>query len=93
MINWVDQWLHQVFNCFGRLKYRGDIMIEHRHWVLGKAKPDTVAERMATADKDKISDKLWHDLAQERINDVKKLSAYLKIQPDWSKVDTGNILV
>ena len=87
-INWVDQWLHQVFSAFGRLKYRGDIMIEHRHWVLGKAKPDVVAERMAVADKDKVSDKLWHDLVDERIKDVQKLSNYLGIEPDWSVVDT-----
>jgi hypothetical protein len=25
----------------------------------------------------------------ERIKDVRKLSEYLKIKPDWSKVDTG----
>ena len=88
-INWVDQWLHQEFSAFNRLTYRGDIMIEHRHWVLGKDTRDSVADRMAVADKDKISDKLWHDLVQERINDVNKISKYLNILPDWSKVDTA----
>ena len=87
-INWVDQWLHQVFNAFGRLKYREDIMIEHRHWVLGKNTRDNTANRMAIADVNKISDKLWYDLVQERISDVKKIADYLKIAPDWSKVDT-----
>ena len=87
-INWVDQWLHQVFSAFGRLKYRNDIMIEHRHWVLGKNTRDNTANRMAIADTNKISDKLWHDLVNERINDVKKMSEYLNIKPDWSKVDT-----
>lgn len=87
-INWVDQWLHQVFNAFGRLKYRGDIMIEHRHWVLGKDTRDRTADRMAVADVNKISDKLWHDLVDERIKDVEKLSEYLKIKPNWSVVDT-----
>jgi hypothetical protein len=92
-INWVDQWLHQLFNTFGRLKYRGDIMIEHRHWVLGKDKRDRTADRMAVADVNKISDKLWHDLVNERISDVKKLSKYLNIKPDWTKVDTeGGII-
>lgn len=89
-INWVDQWLHQVFNCFGRLKYRGDIMIEHRHWVLGKAKRDTTAERMQIADVNKISDQLWHSLVNERINDVEILGKYLNVVPDWSLVDTQN---
>jgi len=87
-INWVDQWLHQVFSAFNRLKYRGDIIIEHMHWVIGKSSHDNTATRMAIADKDKISDKLWFELVQERISDVKTLSQYLKIQPDWSKVDT-----
>jgi hypothetical protein len=87
-INWVDQWLHQVFSSVGRLKYRGDIMIEHRHWVLGKDKKDGVADRMAIADTNKISDKLWYDLVQERINDVKIVSIRTGVTPDWSKVDT-----
>ena len=86
-INWVDQWLHQVFSAFGRLKYRGDIMIEHRHWVIGKSNHDSTAVRMAQADVDKVSDKLWRTLVDERINDVKKLSSYLKIEPNWSVVD------
>ena len=88
-INWIDQWLHQVFQSVGRLKYRGDIMVEHRHWVLGKDKRDKVADRMATADKDKISDKLWHDLVQKRIEDVKLVANYINVTPDWSKVDTA----
>jgi hypothetical protein len=64
-------------------------MIEHRHWVLGKNKRDNTAERMAMADINKISDKLWHDLAGERRKDVEKLANYLKMEPDWNKVDTG----
>ena len=87
-INWIDQWLHQVFSSVGRLKYRGDIMIEHRHWVLGKDKKDNVADRMAVADVNKISDKLWYDLVDERIKDVKTVSNYMEVKPDWSKVDT-----
>lgn len=92
-INWIDQWLHQIFESVNRLKYRGDIMIEHRHWVLGKDKKDKVADRMAIADVNKISDQLWYDLVQERIKDVKTISNYLNITPNWNKVDTkgGNI--
>ena len=90
-INWVDQWLHQVFSAFGRLSYRGDIMIEHRHWVLGKSNHDETAVRMAQADTNKISDKLWYDLTDERIKDVEKLGKYLKMEPDWSKVDRNRV--
>lgn len=87
-VNWVDQWLHQVFSAFGRLKYRENIMIEHRHWVLGKNKRDNTAERMAIEDSNKFSDKLWYSLKDERVKDVEKLAAYLNMKPDWSKVDT-----
>lgn len=92
-INWVDQWLHQMFSAFNRLTYRDDIMIEHRHWVLGKAKKDETANRMAIADVNKISDKLWYTLKDERINDINKLSHYLNLEPDWSKVDTDDIIL
>jgi hypothetical protein len=88
-INWVDQWLHQVFSAFSRLKYCENIMIEHRHWVLGKSNHDSTAVRMAEADVNKISDKLWYDLVDERVKDVKLLGEYLNIEPDWSKVDTS----
>jgi hypothetical protein len=62
-------------------------MIEHRHWVLGKSSQDNTAVRMAQADVNKVSDKLWYDLVDERIKDVEKLKKYLKMEPDWSKVD------
>ena len=92
-INWVDQWLHQMFSAFNRLTYRGDIMIEHRHWVLGKSDHDKTAERMAIADVNKISDKLWYSLKDERVKDIEKLSEYLKMSPDWSKVDTRDLVL
>jgi len=99
-INWVDQWLHQMFLAFGRIKYRDDYTIEHRHWVYGKRGRDSTAERMAVADTAVVdnqpvshSDNLWHQMVDERIEDVKKLSAYLKQEPNWSVVDTGNKIV
>jgi hypothetical protein len=97
-INWVDQWLHQMFLAFDRIKYRDDYTIEHRHWVYGKRGRDSTAERMTIADTKQnnqgelvsVSDNLWHELVEERIEDVKKLAAYLKQDPDWSVVDTGD---
>lgn len=88
LINWSDQWLYQSFKAFDRVSYRPDIHIHHNHWVFGKRARDGVADRMLSDNKDKISDQLWFDLAGERINDVNKLSKYMNINPDWSKVDT-----
>tara|TARA_E500000318_G_C3489487_1_gene183734 strand:- start:70 stop:822 length:753 start_codon:yes stop_codon:yes gene_type:complete len=89
LINWSDQWMYQTFKAFDRVKHRPDIHIQHNHWVFGKRSRDGVANRMLSDNKDKISDKLWYDLVDERISDVKKLSNYLKIEPDWDKVDTN----
>lgn len=86
-INWIDTWLEQVFRACGRLTYRGDIMIRHNHFIFTGSGPDRVAAKMAVADVDKISDKLWKSLVNERVNDVKKLAAYIEVTPDWSKVD------
>jgi hypothetical protein len=88
LINWSDQWLYQSFKAFNRVTYRPDIHIHHNHWVFGQRARDEVADRMLCDNKDKISDQLWYDLAQERINDVKLLSKHIGIEPDWSKVDT-----
>jgi hypothetical protein len=88
LINWSDQWMYQTFKAFNRIKYRPDIHIHHNHWIYGNRKQDNVANRMLSDNKDKISDKLWYELTDQRVEDVKKLSKYLKIEPDWSKVDT-----
>ena len=98
-INWVDQWLHQMFLAFNRIKYREDYTIEHRHWLYGKRGRDSTAKRMAIADTKQnadgrqvsVSDSLWHSLVNERIEDVKKLATHMNQKPNWSVVDTGNI--
>lgn len=89
LINWSDQWMYQTFNAFGRIKWRKDIHIQHNHWIYGDRKRDKTADRMLSDNHDKISDKLWHDLAPQRIQAVKQLSKYLEIKPDWTKVDIG----
>lgn len=91
LINWSDQWLYQTFNAFGRIKWRQDIHIQHNHWVFGKRERDAVADRMLSDNKDRISDSLWFELSQERKGDVEKLSTYLSVAPDWSKVDTRTL--
>jgi hypothetical protein len=87
LINWSDQWMYQTFKAFDRVKYRSDICIFHNHWIYGQRNKDTVADRMLSDNKDKISDNLWYTLRPQREKDVEKLSKYLNIKPDWSKVD------
>jgi len=93
LINWSDQWMYQTFKAFNRVKYRKDIHIFHNHWVYGDRKKDKTADRMLSDNNDKISDKLWYSLVNERIDAVKKISKYLDMKPDWSKVDTRGATV
>lgn len=87
LINWSDQWLYQTFKAFDRIKWRKDIHIHHNHWVFGSRNKDGVANRMLSDNKDKISDALWHSLAEYRVEDVKKISKYLCKKPNWIVVD------
>lgn len=86
LINWSDQWMHQVFSAFNRIEYIPEILIEHNHWVFGGRPKDNTGDRMMEADQGGISDKLWHELGPERVKEVNKLSAYLNIEPDWTVV-------
>jgi hypothetical protein len=36
---------------------------------------------------DKLSDDLWAKLAPQRKEEILKLSKYLNIEPDWTKVN------
>jgi hypothetical protein len=93
LINWSDQWLYQTFKAFDRIVYRPDIYIHHNHWVFGQRNKDAVADRMLSDNKDRISDQLWFDLVEQRIEDVKKLSNYTKLAPNWNVVDTQKNIV
>ena len=85
-INWSDQWLYQIFKSFNRVEYIPDILIEHNHWVFGKRKKDSTADRMLSADRG-YSDKLWRTLGPERDKEACVLSKYLGINPDYTKIE------
>lgn len=87
LINYSDKWLYQSFNAFGRIKYRSDITMFHNHWVYGGRSKDATANRMLSDNHDRASDQMWAKLKPELHNDIKKLGEYLKMEPDWSKVD------
>jgi len=87
LINWSDRWLMQMFGAFNRLKYMPDVHIYHNHWVFGQRQKDKTAERMGKADQGGISDQLWYQLGSERAKEIEKLSKYLNLKPDLSKVE------
>ena len=86
-INWVDQWLHQVFNSFGRLKYLPDVLIEHDHWIFKKRSIDETGARMMKADENGFSDRMWYRTAQERLEEIRRIERAVGLTADLSKVD------
>lgn len=87
LINWSDQWMYQTFKAFNRVTWLKDVHIQHNHWIYGGRNKDKTADRMLSDNHDRISDNLWYTLAPQRIDAVEKLASYLKLEPDWSKVD------
>jgi hypothetical protein len=87
LINYSDSWMHEHFKAFNRIKYRADIYIEHNHFVFGKREKDKTSERMLSNNHDKISDALWSVLRKTQAQDIQKLSQYLNIIPDYTKID------
>ncbi|MBN1980565.1 MAG: glycosyltransferase family 2 protein [Chitinivibrionales bacterium] len=86
LVDYMDVWIQQVFSALGRLYYRPDIFIEHRHWSFGKSAVDGVVQRMRGNDAPQKSLNVWNSLTQERILEVQKIAKYLKIEPDLSKI-------
>ena len=38
VVNWSDQWMYQIYKALNRIVYRGDIFIEHQHWIVKQIK-------------------------------------------------------
>ena len=87
LINYSDSWMMQSFKTFNRIKYLPDVYIEHNHWIFGRRPKDSTANRMLADNHDKLSDDLWAKLAPQRKEEILKLSKYLNIEPDWTKVN------
>lgn len=85
-VEFIDLWLHQIFASLGRLKYRGDIHIEHRHWSFGKMQKDSVANHLRGNNYPAISQQLWKDTVNERIKESEKIAKIINIKPDLSKI-------
>jgi len=83
----VDPWIHQVFSSMGRVKYRGDIIIEHKQFNLGKAgkEPDSVTKKMS-ANGYGGRQEIWNRTVSERLAEVRRFHYYLGIAYDPNKI-------
>jgi len=86
-VDFIDLWLQQIFSALGRIKYREDIHIEHKHWSFGKMPMDGVAHKLRGSNYPAISQALWRDLMGERVKEVTMLANHLGIQPNLRKID------
>ena len=87
-VDFIDLWLQQVFDSIGRLKYRGDIHIEHKHWSFKKSLKDSVVRNLRGNNYPQISQNLWGELYEERLKEAKEIGNYLGVKPDLSKINT-----
>ena len=88
--DFIDLWLQQIFTALGRIKYRGDIHIEHKHWSFGKMPMDGVAHNLRGNNYPSISQRLWVDLKGERIKEVEMIARIIGVEPNLNKIN-GNI--
>lgn len=85
--NWVDNWLMQVFQALGRIKFLPDILIEHNHWAFGGRPIDKTGQRLVDRnpeDKSK-SDALWAPLEPKRYEEVLTLAKVAGVTPDFKR--------
>ena len=85
--DFIDLWLQQVFTALNRIKYRGDIHIEHRHWSFGKMPRDGVALKLRGNNHPAISQRLWVETKGERIKEAEMIGKKLEIPVDITKIN------
>lgn len=88
-----DTWLEQVSMALGRRVYLPNVLIEHFHFIFGKAQKDqTTLERLARHSQQNPA-KLYAELAPKRAEDVAKLRAVIMEHygpaQQAASVDTG----
>lgn len=75
--DWCDMWLNEVAIALDRRVYLPDVVTEHVHPVVGKARlDDNHRERLARGRRDNVR-QLYADRAAERDADVEKLRAVM----------------
>lgn len=75
----IDIWLQTIFSSFDRLKYRGDMHIEHKHWSFRKSSVDRTVVRMRANNAEQISVDAWKKTLPDRIKEAEMISGKLRI--------------
>ena len=86
-VDFIDLWLHQVFASLGRLKYRGDIHIDHRHWSFGKSMADGVVRNLRGNNYPKMSQQMWVKTKDDRVKEASKIASIIGVNVDLSKIN------
>ena len=88
--DFIDLWLHQIYASLGRLKYRGDIHIEHQHWSFGKSAQDGVVQRIRGGTNVDVSRNMWGQTFEARKQEAQMIAKHIGVEPNLSKIN-GNI--
>jgi len=86
-VDFIDLWLHQIFASLGRIKYRGDIHIEHNHWSFGKMAVDNTARNLRGNNYPEFSQRMWASTKNERVIEAQKIASVLGLSVDLTKID------
>jgi hypothetical protein len=88
MVDFIDTWIQQVLSSLGRVKYRGDILIEHKHWSFRKSFKDNVANNLRGNGYPQESQELWAKLINERRKEAILIGEYIGVTPDFNLINS-----
>ena len=88
MVDFIDTWIQQVLSSLGRVKYRGDILIEHKHWSFRKSFKDSVANNLRGNGYPQESQVLWAKLINERRKEAILIGEHIGVTPDFNLIDS-----
>ena len=87
-VDFIDIWLQQIFTALGRIKYRGDIHIEHMHWSFKKSVKDGVSRNLRGNGYPESSQKLWIETKEERVKEVMFIASEIGVFADIEKINS-----
>ena len=87
MANCLDKWLQRIFFVFGRLKYKSDIYLEHKHWLFRKSDKDNVSDNLLKYHSPIQDETIWTSLKEQRLEEAQRISQKLGLEFDKTKLE------